>query len=292
MPTTTSSVSSALACPAVIPCPATRYGTPQSSPKTVPQNWVPVWVHSPSRVPGSDHDGRSPRSTSRGGAAGGGGGAPGGRSRTTASTASPTARPTPAAREERRGPARAVQQRGERHRARAPARAGRRGPVSCVITGTRRGGNHAVTTESTLMNVSASPVPTSTRAAMARGSEVASASTSWPAAIVNAPDGDQRPAAEPVEQQPDGHLQGGVDQQLQHHEPGQRRGAAPGSAARRPARPRRTRSGASPRPCRRRARPTRRPRSGSSSSTRPTTSSLSTVTSHDPRTSMVRHVRA
>jgi hypothetical protein len=37
------------------------------------------------------------------------------------------------------------------------------------------------------MNVSASPVPISTRAVTASGSEVASASTSWPVAIVNAP---------------------------------------------------------------------------------------------------------
>ena len=37
------------------------------------------------------------------------------------------------------------------------------------------------------MNVSASPVPISTRAATASGSVVASASTSWPAAIVSAP---------------------------------------------------------------------------------------------------------
>jgi hypothetical protein len=44
-----------------------------------------------------------------------------------------------------------------------------------------------VTTDNTLMNVSASPVPTSTRAAIASGSDVDSARRSWPAAIVSAP---------------------------------------------------------------------------------------------------------
>ncbi len=118
--------------------------------------------------------------------AGGGGGAPGGRSRTTTSTASPTNTPSPAAQRN------AVVQPGPWSRAASgtadstcpscPTR-----PVSCVITGTRRGGNQAVTTERTLMNVSASPVPISTRAVTASGSVVASASTSWPVAIVNAP---------------------------------------------------------------------------------------------------------
>jgi hypothetical protein len=59
--------------------------------------------------------------------------------------------------------------------------------VSCVITGTRRGGNQATTTASTLMKVNASPAPTSTRAAMASGSPVATASSSCPAAITSAP---------------------------------------------------------------------------------------------------------
>jgi hypothetical protein len=60
-------------------------------------------------------------------------------------------------------------------------------PVSWVINGTRRGGNQAVTTDSTLMNVSASPAPTSTRAVTASGSVVARASPSCPAAMMSAP---------------------------------------------------------------------------------------------------------
>ena len=74
------------------------------------------------------------------------------------------------------------------------------------------------------MNVSASPAPTSTRAAMASGSPVASASRSWPAAIVSAPSDHEPPRPEPVEQHPDRHLQDRVDQELEHDEPGQHRG--------------------------------------------------------------------
>ena len=44
-----------------------------------------------------------------------------------------------------------------------------------------------MTTESTLMKVSASPAPTSTRAATASGMVPATASSTCPAAMVNAP---------------------------------------------------------------------------------------------------------
>ena len=186
MPTTTRTVSSAPACPDVIPCPATRYGTPQSSPKTVPQNWVPVCVQSPSRVPGSDHDRRRPATTSRGDKAAGRAGAPGGRSRTTASTARAAARPTPAA-DRNAGVQPRVCSNAASGTAESTCPSWPTSPVSWVITGTRRAGNHAVTTESTLMKVSASPMPTSTRAAIASGSEPASARSSWPAAIASAP---------------------------------------------------------------------------------------------------------
>jgi hypothetical protein len=59
--------------------------------------------------------------------------------------------------------------------------------VSCVISGTVRPGNHTATNRRTLMNVIASPAPTSTRAATAAGTSEASASTSWPTAMVTAP---------------------------------------------------------------------------------------------------------
>ena len=51
-------------------------------------------------------------------------------------------------------------------------------PAEHRLARTRRGGNQAVTIDRTLMKVSASPVPISTRAVTASGSVVASASTS------------------------------------------------------------------------------------------------------------------
>jgi hypothetical protein len=60
-------------------------------------------------------------------------------------------------------------------------------PVSWVISGTLRPGNHSDTTRRTLMKVIASPAPTSTRAATAVGTSVATASSACPAAIVTAP---------------------------------------------------------------------------------------------------------
>jgi len=60
-------------------------------------------------------------------------------------------------------------------------------PVSWVMTGARRGGNQAFTTRSTLMNVNASPAPTSARARKAAGSADASASVSCPAAMISPP---------------------------------------------------------------------------------------------------------
>ena len=60
-------------------------------------------------------------------------------------------------------------------------------PVTCVITGTWRGANHAGTRRMTLMNVIASPAPTSTRATTAQPASSASASRSWPAAMTTPP---------------------------------------------------------------------------------------------------------
>ncbi len=60
-------------------------------------------------------------------------------------------------------------------------------PVSCDISGIRRAGNHAETSRSTLMNVIASPAPTSTLASNAVEKSVERASASWPAAMVSAP---------------------------------------------------------------------------------------------------------
>jgi len=59
--------------------------------------------------------------------------------------------------------------------------------VSWVTSGARPAGNHSETSRSTLMNVIASPAPTSTRAASPAGTLPAWASSSSPAAISSAP---------------------------------------------------------------------------------------------------------
>ena len=61
-------------------------------------------------------------------------------------------------------------------------------PVSCVTNGTWSGLNQCGTSLSTEMNVTASPSPTTARAAIAAGSDSVNASVSWPAAISVAPD--------------------------------------------------------------------------------------------------------
>ena len=37
------------------PWATVRYGTPHINAKTVTENWVPMWVKKPSRVPGRSH---------------------------------------------------------------------------------------------------------------------------------------------------------------------------------------------------------------------------------------------
>ena len=98
-------------------------------------------------------------------------------------------------------------------------------PVSCVTNGTWRGGNQCGTSRSTEMNVTASPSPTTARAAMAAGSDSVNASASWPDAISAAPETISDLGAEPVEQQPGGHLCAGIDDDLQDDERGQHAGA-------------------------------------------------------------------
>lgn len=60
-------------------------------------------------------------------------------------------------------------------------------PVSWVTSGARRAGNQAGTSRSTLMNVSASPAPTRTRASSPSGTVDAVASSTWPPAISRPP---------------------------------------------------------------------------------------------------------
>ena len=206
------------------PCPATRYGTPQSRPNTVPQNWVPVCVPEPE--PGARLEPRRAQHRAAPPAAA----LPGRRRGTRRPVAhhhehrEPDEHAQPGRTEERGGPARAVQQRRERHRRQhlpeLPHEA-----RELVITGTRRGGNQAVTTERTLMNVSASPVPISTPGGdreRQRGRQREHELTRGHRQRTRRR---PAPAPEPVEQQADGHLQRRIDQQLQHYETGQGRGA-------------------------------------------------------------------
>ena len=112
--------------------------------------------------------------------------------------------------------------------------------MSWVISGTRRAGNQAPTTASTLMNVNASPAPTSTRAAIASGSAARHGQQQLACRHDQRAYDDQLARPEAVQQHARRHLQARVDQQLEHHEPGQRggrgveagRGVQPGDAER------------------------------------------------------------
>ena len=55
MAATTEIVSRAPAAPVDRPWATVRYGTPHISANTVTENWVPMWVKKPSRVPGRSH---------------------------------------------------------------------------------------------------------------------------------------------------------------------------------------------------------------------------------------------
>jgi hypothetical protein len=60
-------------------------------------------------------------------------------------------------------------------------------PVSCTITGLRRGGKERLTSLITLMNVIASPAPTSILAASPSRRSSAKAKTTWPHDMTRAP---------------------------------------------------------------------------------------------------------
>jgi hypothetical protein len=61
------------------------------------------------------------------------------------------------------------------------------GPTAVVIFPPRSGGNHAGTSRMTLMNVNASPTPSTMRADNASGGECATASMTWAAPISSDP---------------------------------------------------------------------------------------------------------
>ena len=223
-PTSTRRVNRADAPPRDRPSPETRNGYPHSSAKTVPENWVVKWVHRPSRVPGCCQAERRSWPACREGhrvvpAQGAGWGSRGRR-----------ARPGFLRRRSGRAAARNAEVQPDRCSSATNGTALSswptcpRMPVTWVITGTRRGGSQAVTSRSMLMNVTASPAPTSTRPTRASGTFGLTASSVWPSGHEGGAGGDQEARAEPVEQQPRRHLQAGIDDQLHHGEARQHAG--------------------------------------------------------------------
>ncbi len=97
-------------------------------------------------------------------------------------------------------------------------------PAICATSGPRRAGNQRVPSRSTLMNVIASPQPSSAREASAVPYEGESAKPSCPA--VNSTDAERQHllGAEPVDQQADGYLHARVDEELEDGEGRQGRG--------------------------------------------------------------------
>ena len=96
-----------------------------------------------------------------------------------------------------------------------------------MTSGIRRGGNHALTSRSTLTKVIASPAPTSARASSASGELVRDREQHLAAGHHQRAGRDQPARAEPVDRDPDRDLQPGVDEQLEHGERRQDAGRGP-----------------------------------------------------------------
>ena len=98
-------------------------------------------------------------------------------------------------------------------------------PVSWVTSGTCFGANQCGTSRSTEMNVTASPRPTTARAAIAGGQRLGERQRQLAGRHQCRAGNDQRLGAEPVEQQARGHLGARVDDDLQDDERRQHAGA-------------------------------------------------------------------
>src|SRR5689334_14549373 len=156
------------------PCPMVRNGYPHSTPNIIDGNKLMNPAQNPRRVPGSAHASRTPRlavanaarSGTRGGRRCGES-----RNRARASTAVPT---LTAAAERNDG----VQPHAASTAANPTAETTKpnwlSGPVAVVTFALRCGENQAGISRITLMNVKASPTPSTARAAYANGSAVAS----------------------------------------------------------------------------------------------------------------------
>src|SRR5689334_10000852 len=148
----------------------------------LPEKAVTKWVERPRRVPGSRHDARSASSRPVAATIV----TPGGALRRPTATTTAASRPTPAA----------MSKVGVHPAACSPATSGNAAtiwpacpssPVSWVTSGARPAGNQAGISRSTLMNVIASPAPTSTRAASPSDRLLAVAISSWPPDMNTAP---------------------------------------------------------------------------------------------------------
>ena len=223
IPTATNSVSSALASAAVKPWPATRYGTPHSRAKTVPENWVPVCVHSPSRVPGSRQAFANESSTSRGV---GGGRRLGGTGRPVAQHGDHSHPDRKAQRRrgrERRRPAGAVQQCGQRdgrqHLSQLADQAGELGHQRHA-PGWEPRHDHGEHADERQRVTRADEHARRDRERKGRGHGQHQLARRHD----HRSDDDEASRAEAVQEHARRHLQAGVDQELEHHEARQRRG--------------------------------------------------------------------
>ena len=179
----TAAVSRPLASPGVSPWATVRNGKPHSSRKTVIGNCVTVWLQKPSHVPGSPATARSGaripapvRATPW----------PSGESRTTMTTSSAASTPSAAI------PTNAVVQPDRCSTATSGIAAASwpswpTSPVTWVMRGTWRAGNHTATRLSTEMKVAASPAPMSTRATYTSGSACTTPRSACPVAMSTAP---------------------------------------------------------------------------------------------------------
>ena len=221
----TTRVSSSPAAARPRPCASTRKGSPHSSRKTIAGNCVVKCTHMPSRVPGSRQDAAICRRTYAAPRCGkGSGSCPSGWSLRKSSSRTRTTTPAAAL------PAKAAVQPSPcsrraitRVETRLPAMPAR--PASWATSGPRRAGNQRLPRRRTLMNVIASPQPSSAREARAAPYEEEKAKPSLPGREQQDAEGQHPLGAEPVDEEPDRYLHARVDEELEDGEGGQGGGA-------------------------------------------------------------------
>ena len=169
------------------PCPTVRNGYPHITPNIMDGNKLMNPAQNPRRVPGSAHASRTPRlavaNAARRGTRGGRGSGES-RSRARASTAVAT---LTAAADRNDGVHPQAASTAANPTAETTKPNWLSGPVAVVTFALRCGGNQAGTSRITLMNVSASPTPSTARAAYANGSAAAIANIAWAPAMTSDP---------------------------------------------------------------------------------------------------------